>query len=54
MAAHKTKDGRWRVWLDLGSDPATGQRIRKKIEARTKRDADSKAVLLREQPVPDL
>ena len=34
MTAHKTEDGkRWREWLDLGSDPATGARLRKKVEA---------------------
>lgn len=47
MPAHKTDDGRWRVWLDLGSDPATGRRIRKKVEAKTKRLAESKAAELR-------
>lgn len=49
MAAHKTKDGRWRAWLDLGSDPATGQRIRKKVESKTKRACDAKAAALRER-----
>lgn len=50
MPAHKTEDGRrWRVWLDLGSDPATGRRIRKKVEAKTKRAAESKAMVLRER-----
>jgi integrase len=49
MSAHKTKDGRWRVWLDLGSDPATGQRIRKKVEAKTKREAESRATAIRER-----
>lgn len=49
MAAHKTKDGRWRVWLDLGSDPATGRRLRKKVEAKTKRLCESKAAQLRER-----
>lgn len=49
MPARKTKDGRWRVWLDLGSDPATGRRIRKKVEAKTKRLAESKATALRER-----
>jgi len=45
MSAHKTADGkRWREWMDLGSDPATGQRIRKKVEAKTKRDAEAKAI----------
>jgi integrase len=49
MAAHKTNDGRWRVWLDLGSDPGTGRRLRKKVEAKTKREAESKATALRER-----
>jgi len=49
MAAHKTTDGRWHVWLDLGSDPATGKRLRKKVEAKTKRQAESKATALRER-----
>jgi integrase len=49
MAAHKMKDGRWCVWLDLGSDPGSGQRSRKRVEARTKREADMKAVALRER-----
>lgn len=49
MAAHKTADGRWRVWLDLGSDPATGKRLRKKVEAKTKRLVESKATVLRER-----
>jgi integrase len=49
MAAHKTPDGRWRVWLNLGADPATGRRIRKKIEAKTKREAESKAKVLRDR-----
>lgn len=47
MAAHKTKDGRWRQWLNLGSDGATGKRIRKKVEAKTKRLCESKAADLR-------
>lgn len=47
MAAHKMKDGRWCVWLDLGNDPATGKRLRKRVEARTKREAESKATTLR-------
>jgi hypothetical protein len=49
MPAHKMKDGRWRVWLDLGSDPVSGQRLRKKVEARTKREAESKATEVRER-----
>jgi integrase len=49
MPAHKTEDGRWRQWLDLGSDPATGQRIRKKVEGRTKRETEAKAQALRER-----
>lgn len=49
MAAHKTPDGRWRVWLDLGSDPGTGKRLRKKVEAKTKRECDIKATALRER-----
>jgi integrase len=49
MAAHKMKDGRWCVWLDLGSDSATGKRLRKRIEARTKREAEGKATALRER-----
>src|SRR5262245_26377881 len=49
MPAHRTQDGRWRLWLDLGSDPATGRRIRKKVEAKTKRACESKAVELRER-----
>lgn len=48
MGAHKTSDGRWRVWLDLGSD-ATGRRLRKKVEAKTKRETESKAAVLRER-----
>lgn len=43
------KDGRWCVWLDLGIDMATGQRIRKRVEAKTKREAESKATVLRER-----
>jgi integrase len=49
MSAHKTNDGRWRVWLDLGSDPETSQRIRKKVEAKTKREAEMKATAIRER-----
>lgn len=49
MSAHKTPDGRWRVWLDLGADPVTGRRIRKKVEAKTKREAESKAKALLER-----
>lgn len=49
MAAHKMKDGRWCVWLDLGDDLATGQRIRKRVEARTKRECEMKAAALRER-----
>jgi integrase len=39
----------WCVWLNLGSDPATGKRLRKRVEARTKRAAESKATALRER-----
>lgn len=46
MRAHKTADGRWRVWLDLGSDPVSGRRIRRKCEAKTKRAAESKATAM--------
>lgn len=49
MKAHKTPDGRWRVWLDLGSDPVTGRRIRRKCEAKTKREAESKAKAMLER-----
>ena len=49
MAAHKMKDGRRCDWLDLGSDPATGERLRKRVEARTKRAAEMKATALRER-----
>jgi len=49
MAAHKMKDGRWCVWLNFGSDPGSGQRIRRRVEARTKREAEMKAVALRER-----
>jgi hypothetical protein len=49
MAAHKMKDGRWCAWLDLGSDPATGKRLRRKVEARTKREAEMKATALHER-----
>lgn len=49
MAAHKMQDGRWCVWLDLGSDPLTGKRLRKRVEARTKREAEMKATALRER-----
>jgi hypothetical protein len=50
MSAHKIKDSkRWRIWLDLGSDPETGQRIRKKVEAKTKREAEMKAIVIRER-----
>ena len=49
MPAHKMSDGRWCMWLDLGSDPATGQRIRKRVEAKTKRQAEMKAKELRER-----
>jgi hypothetical protein len=42
-------DGRWCEWLDLGSDPATGQRLRKRVEAKTKRAAEMKATALRER-----
>jgi integrase len=49
MAAHKMHDGRWCVWLNLGSDPMTGRRIRKRVEARTKREAESKAAAMRER-----
>lgn len=49
MRAHKTPDGRWRVWLDLGSDPVTGKRLRRKCEARTKREAEMKAKAMLER-----
>jgi integrase len=49
MAAHKMKDGRWCVWLTLGSDPGSGQRIRKRVEAKTKRECEVKASALRER-----
>jgi len=50
MPAHKIKgSNRWRQWLDLGADPATGQRIRKKVEAKTKRKAEMKATALLER-----
>lgn len=49
MPAHKTQDGRWRVWLTVGSDPASGKRRRKKVEAKTKREAEGKATALRER-----
>jgi len=49
MAAHKMKDGRWCQWLDLGVDPVSGQRIRKRVEAKTKRQTESKAVALKER-----
>lgn len=49
MAAHKMKDGRWCVWLDLGNDTTSGKRLRKRVEARTKREAESKATVLRER-----
>ncbi len=57
MRAHKIKDStRWRVWLDLGSDPVTGLRIRRKCEAKTKREAESnaKAILDRHQRGEDV
>ena len=49
MPAHSMKDGRWCEWLNLGSDPATGARIRKRVEAKTKRQAEMKAKALRER-----
>jgi integrase len=49
MAAHKMRDGRWCVWLNLGSDPMTGRRLRKRVEARTRREAESKATAMRER-----
>ena len=49
MTAHKMNDGRWCMWLDLGSDPASGHRIRRRVEAKTKRDAEMKAKALRER-----
>jgi integrase len=49
MAAHKMKDGRWCEWLDLGTNPVSGQRMRRRVEARTKREAVAKAVALRER-----
>lgn len=49
MPAHKMKDGRWCAWLDLGSDPATGQRIRRRVEAQTKRETEIKAAALRDR-----
>jgi hypothetical protein len=49
MPAHKMKDGRWCMWLNLGVDPTTSRRMRKRVEARTKRQAESKATALRER-----
>lgn len=49
MAAHKMKDGRWCAWLDLGSDPASGKRRRRRVEAKTKRLAEMKAARLHER-----
>lgn len=49
MTAHKTNDGRWREWVTLGSDPATGRRRRRKVEAKTKRAAETKATAIRER-----
>lgn len=50
MAAHKMKDGKgWREWIHLGSDPTTGRRLRKKVEAKTKRQAEMKATALRDR-----
>lgn len=49
MPAHKTPDGRWRQWLDFGSDPVTGRRDRKKVEGKTKRATERKAAALRER-----
>jgi integrase len=49
MAAHKMKDGRWCEWIDLGSDPVSGKRLGKRVEARTKREAESKATMIRER-----
>ena len=47
MAAHRMKDGRWAVWLSFGSDAQTGKRNRRRIEAKTKREAESRAAELR-------
>jgi integrase len=49
MTAHKMPDGRWSMWLDLGSDPATGKRLRRKVEAKTKREAEMKAAAIRDR-----
>lgn len=49
MTAHKMKDGRWCEWLNLGTDPASGKRMRKRVEAKTKRLAEMKAKDLRER-----
>jgi len=50
MAAHKIQgSNRWREWLTLGNNPATGQRIRRKVEAKTKRETEMKAKALRER-----
>lgn len=47
MAAHPTKDGRWAEWIDLGIDPATGRRNRKRVEGKKKRDVERKAADIR-------
>ncbi len=50
MPAHKIKgSNRWCEWLNLGADPATGRRIRRRVEAKTKRHAEMKAKALRER-----
>jgi integrase len=50
MPAHKIKgSNRWCEWLNLGADPATGQRIRRRAEGKTKRAAEMKAKALRER-----
>jgi integrase len=50
MRAHKIQGSdRWRVWIDLGSDPVSGRRIRRKCEAKTKREAESKAKAMLER-----
>jgi integrase len=48
MPAHKLPDGRWAEWVDLGRD-AEGNRIRRRREGRTKREAEAKARELRER-----
>lgn len=50
MTAHKTEDGkRWREWIDLGNDLATGKRLRKKVEGKTKRATEAKAQIIRDR-----